>query len=82
MLLYLKDIFLNFHSTVFCFVFLFVCLFFTMPMVYGSSWARDQSLATALSQATAVTTLDPYPLHHKGTPPTVQLSKFYPVLVS
>lgn len=53
-----------------------------MTTACQSSWARGGTHATALARATAVTTLDPYPLHHKGTPPTVQLSKFYPVLVS
>ena len=39
-----------------------------MPTVFGSSWASDQSHTTAATQATAVTTPDPNPLSHQGTP--------------
>ena len=39
-----------------CFVFVFVL---AMPVACESSWARDRPRATAVTQATAVTTLDP-----------------------
>lgn len=35
-------------------------------MAYRSSWARDQIQAEAATYATAVATLDPYPLCHSG----------------
>ena len=46
----------------------YLFLFLTMPTVFGSSWASDQSHTTAATQATAVTTPDPNPLSHQGTP--------------
>ena len=36
-------------------------VFLAVPVACGSSWARDQTLATAATQATVVTTPDPYP---------------------
>ena len=40
-----------------------VCVIFVlaMPMACGSSWARDWTCATAVTQGIAVRTLDPYP---------------------
>ena len=37
----------------------FYFIFLTLPLACGNSWARDQTQATALAQAAAVTTLDP-----------------------
>ena len=40
--------------------FLFVCLFILdAPMACGSYWSGDQTHATIVTRATAVTTLDP-----------------------
>ena len=33
--------------------------FLPLPVTYGSSWARDRTCATGVTQATIVTTLDP-----------------------
>ena len=51
-----------FACFLFCFVFcLFVCFLFfvfcflAMPTAWGSSWARDQTLATAVENAASLT---------------------------
>lgn len=36
-----------------------VCLVLAIPMVFGSSQARDRTQATAITRATEVTTLNP-----------------------
>ena len=41
------------------FYFILFYSFLAMPVACGSSWARDQTHATAVTQAAAVTTLDP-----------------------
>ena len=57
----------------FLFFCLFVCLFvcFATAVACKSSQARDQT------QATAVTTKDPYPLGHQGTPKSCILASHY-----
>ena len=40
-------------------LFYFILFFLAMPAACGSSWARDQTLTTAVTQAAAVTMLDP-----------------------
>ena len=39
----------------------FFFIFLAVPTIYAISWARDWTWATALTRATAVTTLDPSP---------------------
>ena len=45
----------------------FFSIFLATPVVCTSSWARDGTRATAATQATAMTMLDPQPSVHKTT---------------
>ena len=47
----------------------FIIIFFlAAPMACGSSWARDQTCATTVTRAIAVTMLVLNPLSNQGTP--------------
>lgn len=50
-----------------------VLLFFALPSVCRSFWARNRTHVTAATRAIAVKTSDPYPAGHQGTPRAVVL---------
>ena len=67
-LLFLDFVFYSTNLCVFC---LFVCFcfwgfFWATPVTCRSSWARNRNHATAVTQATAVTTSDPLPAEPPG----------------
>ena len=53
----------NIHSVILHF------FFFATPTVFGSSWARDQTWATAVTRARAVSVSEPYPAEPQENSP-------------